>query len=393
MVFSLDVKGEYLMTAQGLNAKGESVVERPTRLVPDGQPHPIPDFPGLSTTTIRLDANTLQSEARREDGSVVGGGTLVVSPDGAWLTATNFGYDTQLRQFQQRTVWDRVDRPQASGGRWSKAARTVFTPRPLVAVTSSRIRSYSTTSPTTGGRPSSARTRPLTLSTSSWVRSRSKWRPSSSRRTVPATDADPSGAGAIDGVGRSLVDFADDFLEQIFETEHARRAAVLVDHDRQMRLRPLHRFEHDVERGRFGHDGHRPQILRADGFVRQDAPQQILDVQHADDVIEVAVVDGIARVVMRGEDPPNSRARRRPECRRPARAAPSLRRPCDRRIPAAREAGAPDSARKRAALGAFFDDDLQLFRRVDLLGVLLLAGRPPAEAESRRRRSARTTSG
>jgi hypothetical protein len=33
---------------------------------------------------------------------------MVVSPDGAWLTATNFGYDTQLRQFQQRTVWDRV---------------------------------------------------------------------------------------------------------------------------------------------------------------------------------------------------------------------------------------------------------------------------------------------
>jgi len=108
MVFSLDVKGEYLMTAQGLNAKGESVAERPTRLIPDGQPHPIPDLPGLTTVTTRPDPNTLHSEARREDGSVVGGGTFIVSPDGAWLTATNFGYDTQLRQFQQRTVWDRV---------------------------------------------------------------------------------------------------------------------------------------------------------------------------------------------------------------------------------------------------------------------------------------------
>lgn len=108
MVFILTPEGEYLMTASGKNAKGEGVVERPTRMVPDGQLHPIPDFPGLSAITTRPDANTLQSEARREDGSVVGGGTLVVSPDGAWLTATNFGYDTQLRQFQQRTVWDRV---------------------------------------------------------------------------------------------------------------------------------------------------------------------------------------------------------------------------------------------------------------------------------------------
>jgi hypothetical protein len=31
----------------------------------------------------------------------------VVSADGKTLKATNFGYDTQLRQFEQRTVWDR----------------------------------------------------------------------------------------------------------------------------------------------------------------------------------------------------------------------------------------------------------------------------------------------
>ena len=109
MVLALDAQGQYLMTAQGLNAKGESVAERPTRLIPDGQPHPIPDLPGLTTVTTRPDPNTLHSEARREDGSVVGGGTFIVSPDGAWLTAANFGYDAQLRQFTQRTVWDRVE--------------------------------------------------------------------------------------------------------------------------------------------------------------------------------------------------------------------------------------------------------------------------------------------
>ncbi|HKV99936.1 MAG TPA: hypothetical protein VJN96_08930 [Vicinamibacterales bacterium] len=108
MVISIGEHGEYLMTARGINAKGEAVTERPNRFIPDGQAHPLPDLPGLSTVTTQPDANTLHSEARREDGSVVGGGTFVVSPDGRWMTATNFGYDAQLRQFQQRTVWDRV---------------------------------------------------------------------------------------------------------------------------------------------------------------------------------------------------------------------------------------------------------------------------------------------
>ena len=38
---------------------------------------------------------------------IFGGGTYVVSADGKSLTATNFGWDSQLRQFEQRTVWDR----------------------------------------------------------------------------------------------------------------------------------------------------------------------------------------------------------------------------------------------------------------------------------------------
>ena len=31
----------------------------------------------------------------------------MVSDDSKTLTATNFGWDAQLRQFKQRTVWDR----------------------------------------------------------------------------------------------------------------------------------------------------------------------------------------------------------------------------------------------------------------------------------------------
>jgi hypothetical protein len=107
MVYELDSQGHYLMTARGRNEKGEDVAERPMRLIPDGKEHPVPDFPGLKSIATRPDPNTLTGEARRQDGSVVGGGTYVVSADGKSLTATNFGWDSQLQQFKQRTVWDR----------------------------------------------------------------------------------------------------------------------------------------------------------------------------------------------------------------------------------------------------------------------------------------------
>jgi hypothetical protein len=107
MVFELDAQGHYLMKAEGRSAKGEEVTERPARFIPDGQEHPIPDFPGLKAISTRPDPNTIAAESRREDGSVVGGGTYVVSADGKSLTATTFGWDTQLRQFKQLTVWDR----------------------------------------------------------------------------------------------------------------------------------------------------------------------------------------------------------------------------------------------------------------------------------------------
>jgi hypothetical protein len=109
MVYELDAQGHYLLKAEGLNAKGEKVAERPTRIIPDGQEHPVPDFPGLKFIATRPDPHTLTGEVRREDGSVVGGGTSVVSTDGKSLAATNFGWDSQLRQFKQRTVWDRQD--------------------------------------------------------------------------------------------------------------------------------------------------------------------------------------------------------------------------------------------------------------------------------------------
>jgi hypothetical protein len=107
MVLEVTPEGHYALTAEGVTEKGEKCKERPTKLIPDGKEHPFPEFPGLISVVTRPDPNTLAAEVRREDGSVVGGGTYVVSPDGNSLTATNFGYDTQLREFKQKTVWDR----------------------------------------------------------------------------------------------------------------------------------------------------------------------------------------------------------------------------------------------------------------------------------------------
>jgi hypothetical protein len=107
MSWSIDADGTYVMTAHGTNAKGEAVTERPQRMVPDGQPRPVPDYPGLSAVSTRPDAGTFRCEVRREDGSLAGEGVFTLSIDGRTLTAVNSGFDTQLRQFQQRTVWRR----------------------------------------------------------------------------------------------------------------------------------------------------------------------------------------------------------------------------------------------------------------------------------------------
>jgi hypothetical protein len=98
----------YVIKAEGISEKGAQVTERPQTLIPDGQPRPLPDFPGLVVTSTRPDPTTLHTEVRREDGSIAGQGTYVVSVDGQSLTAITSGYDSQLRQFEQRTSWDRA---------------------------------------------------------------------------------------------------------------------------------------------------------------------------------------------------------------------------------------------------------------------------------------------
>ena len=77
-------------------------------MFPDGQPYPVPQLQGLTCVTSRPDPHTLRGEVRREDGSIAGEGSYVVAPDGATMTATTAGFDSQLRRFETRTVWDRV---------------------------------------------------------------------------------------------------------------------------------------------------------------------------------------------------------------------------------------------------------------------------------------------
>jgi len=107
LVIECDSQGRYTITAEGISEKRQKVTERPQTVVPDGQPRPVPDFPGLSTISTRPDPQTVHTDVRREDGSVAGQATFVVSIDGRSLTSINSGFDSQLRQFKQQTIWDR----------------------------------------------------------------------------------------------------------------------------------------------------------------------------------------------------------------------------------------------------------------------------------------------
>lgn len=99
------------MRAEGVNAQGQTVAERPLAFIPDGKEYPVPGFSGLKTVATRESANAVQVEVHRQDGSIIGQGKYVVSGDGRSLTATTSGFDAQLRRFETRTNWDRFQSP------------------------------------------------------------------------------------------------------------------------------------------------------------------------------------------------------------------------------------------------------------------------------------------
>ena len=109
MRWQLEPDGAYLMFAEGQNEKGEPCAEKPQRLVPDGRPYPVENLPGLGCVTSHPDPHTIRAEVKREDGSIAGEGSYVVAPDGRLMTATTSGFDSQLRRFEMRTVWTRIE--------------------------------------------------------------------------------------------------------------------------------------------------------------------------------------------------------------------------------------------------------------------------------------------
>ena len=108
MTWELDADGAYLLLAEGVGAKGERCREKPQRLCPDGVAYPVDDLPGVTSVTTRPDPNTIRAEARREDGSLAGEGTYVVAADRRTMMASTRGFDSQLRQFTMKTMWDRA---------------------------------------------------------------------------------------------------------------------------------------------------------------------------------------------------------------------------------------------------------------------------------------------
>ena len=108
MTWELEADGAYLLLAEGVNAKGARCKEKPQRLRPDGVAYPVEGLPGLTSITTRPNPNTIRAEAKREDGSLAGEGTYRVATDGRTMIASTSGFDSQLRPFTMKTVWDRV---------------------------------------------------------------------------------------------------------------------------------------------------------------------------------------------------------------------------------------------------------------------------------------------
>ena len=64
LVFERDAQGHYLMKAEGTNAKGQKVAERPQTFILDGEPHPVPDFPGLSARATQPNPHELHAQVQ-----------------------------------------------------------------------------------------------------------------------------------------------------------------------------------------------------------------------------------------------------------------------------------------------------------------------------------------
>jgi hypothetical protein len=107
MIFERTPDGAYLMRASGKDQNGTFCEEKPQRVIADGVTYALPEYRGLSSVSKQPSRNRLETVVSREDGSIAGQSTMEVSADGRSLAATNSGWDAQLREFRQVTVWER----------------------------------------------------------------------------------------------------------------------------------------------------------------------------------------------------------------------------------------------------------------------------------------------
>jgi hypothetical protein len=105
-----------------------------------------------------------------------------------------------------------------------------------------------------------------------------------------------------------LLDLSHHLLEQVLHGDEAGCAAMLVHDDGHVHSFVLDRRQHLVEARRLGDEGHGPRGLPADRHAGKEVlPIELLDVRRTDDVVEVAVVDGVPRVARLAKDPPELR--------------------------------------------------------------------------------------
>ncbi len=108
-----------------------------------------------------------------------------------------------------------------------------------------------------------------------------------------------------------VLDLAHDLLDQVLDGQKPVGAAELVDYQRHVGARAAHVEQHVEHRQGRRHEHHTAQYVAQIEFLR-GAPvgQHILDVDHADHVVERLAIDGIARMSL-GLDQPHNFVERR----------------------------------------------------------------------------------
>lgn len=97
-----------------------------------------------------------------------------------------------------------------------------------------------------------------------------------------------------------VLDFADDLLDQVFDGDQSMGPAIFVDDHRHVDAGLAHLLQKVGDRHGFGNEEDvAPDAAHVEGSVAVPLPHDVADVDHAHDVVEIAAMDGHARVAVR----------------------------------------------------------------------------------------------